>query len=633
MSIGFTPRILLVFVYLLSSCYAINAGCPYDSSYVKITDGITYTLSAKLDPAEKKVIAKERIQWKNKGNVPVKELRMYMYMNSFKNMNSTFLKGSNGNIFGSDITNRKANEWGYINISNVMQGSKKLSTEYIQPDDGNIDDQSVIKIKLDQPIKPGETADITMDFVSKLPKFIARSGYSRDDFYAFLHWFPQLGVYEKNKDNKWDWNCHQFFRQTEFFADFSTFNVSLDLPSSIKLAHTGCITSIEEKGASKIWSITAHDVIDFAWVAYPHFMTYSDNWKGVDIKILYPPEHQASVYGYIRGLKNSLEFFEKRIGKYPYPSITLMDPPMHGLGSGFMEYPMMITSASFHWIPNGIRTVESLGIHEFSHQYFMGIVASNEKEEAWLDEGFVTFFEDEIMDHYHGNKTSIFDLWGFRSGNHEQSRLEYTNLKDAHPGIIARPGWDQKQESRKGIIYSKTSLILQTLKCMVGEEEFYKALRKYYESNKYAHPKEKEFIGVVKESLGDNLSNGMNLDKYFYQALHTEDWCDYYIDTIGGRYIVKNFGTFYFPIDVAIKYQDGSTSTLSYNTMDSIELKVDLSKKIYSIDIDPKRKIRFDKNYNNNSILLVKETNPSANFAMKSATVWQFLIHTLSYLL
>jgi hypothetical protein len=633
MSIGFKPRILLVFVYLLNSCYAMNAGCPYDTSYVKKTEGIVYTISAKLDPTEKKVIAKERIQWKNKGNVPVKELRMYMYMNSFKNMNSTFLKGSNGNIFGSDITDRKANEWGYINISNVMQGGKKLSTEYIQPDDGNIDDQSVIKIKLDQPIMPGESADITMDFVSKLPKFIARSGYSRDDFYAFLHWFPQLGVYEKNKENQWDWNCHQFFRQTEFFADFSTFNVTLDLPGSIKLAHTGCLNSIEEKGSNKIWHITAHDVIDFAWVAYPRFMTYSDNWKGVDIKIMYPPEHQASVYGYITGLKNSLEFFEKRIGKYPYPSITLMDPPMHGLGSGFMEYPMMITSASFHWIPNGIRTVESLGIHEFSHQYFMGIVASNEKEEAWLDEGFVTFFEDEIMDHFYGKKTSIFDIWGFRSGNHEQSRLEYTNLRDANPGIIARPGWDQKQESRKGIIYSKTSLILQTLKAMVGEDKFYLALKKYYETYQYTHPKEKDFIGIMKASLGDTLSNGMSLDNYFHQALHTEDICDYYIDTSGGKYMVRNLGKFYFPIDIAVKYQDGSISTLSYNTIDHIQLDIDQSKKIFSINIDPSRKIKFDKNYNNNSILFVKEINPSTNFAIKATTVWQFLIHTLSYLL
>jgi aminopeptidase N len=263
----------------------------------------------------------------------------------------------------------------------------------------------------------------------------------------------------------------------------------------------------------------------------------------------------------------------------------------------------------------------------------MGIVANNEKEEAWLDEGFVNFFEDEIMDHYHGKDKSIFDLWGFKSGNYEQSRLEYTSLKDLEAGPIALPGWKQKQTGNfKAIVYAKTSLLLQTLKAVVGEKAFYQALRKYYETFMFSHPKEEDFIKSMKTSLGERLPNGLHLDSFFYQTLHTNDWCDYIVKLDAGKCQILNKGDFNFPIEILIKYKDGKEKRLNYGSQRSVTFQVENFGEVSSIELDPLRKNKFDKNLNNNSINFIKERKPSLNYAHKAMLTWQFIINAISYL-
>lgn len=132
---------------------------------------------------------------------------------------------------------------------------------------------------------------------------------------------------------------------------------------------------------------------------------------------------------------------ESRIAKYPYPSITVVCPPLHGLKSGLMEYPTLITTGSVYGMPNNIRTTESLVVHEFIHQYFMAVVANNEKEEPWLDEGFSTYYEDRIIDTAFGKSKSLVDILGIRFDNRELTRLEYTTMRNPREGIIARPAW------------------------------------------------------------------------------------------------------------------------------------------------------------------------------------------------
>ena len=156
--------------------------------------------------------------------------------------------------------------------------------------------------------------------------------------------------------------------------------------------------------------------------------------------------------------------------------------------------------------PRSVRSVESLVIHEFTHMYFMASLASNEKEEAWLDEGFVTYFEDRILDHYYGNQSSLFDVLGARSGNAQQSRNEYVSMENPNLGKIARPGWEF-DGGFKPLIYAKTATAFKTMERIIGIDIMDEIIKTYFERHKFTHPKEADLRKIIKEVLEKNTSN------------------------------------------------------------------------------------------------------------------------------
>jgi Peptidase family M1 domain len=262
----------------------------------------------------------------------------------------------------------------------------------------------------------------------------------------------------------------------------------------------------------------------------------------------------------------------------------------------------------------------------------MAVLASNEKEEAWLDEGFVTFFEDEIADHYFGKKTSIFDVWGYKSGNRERSRLEYTSMDNIHDGPIARPGWEFNEGNFKALIYAKTATILQTLKGLVGENKFYTIIHNYYEKYKFTHPKEADFIDMVKATIGDSIS-GMSVDTFFHHTLHGTEFCDYYISNVSEvGFELQNHGKLFLPIEILITYTDGTKATLTSSLKSTSQFfKLDANKEIKSIVADPDHKLYLDVNFNNNSIIKSIEHKPSANFGVKIMAWFHFIFQSLSF--
>ena len=596
-----------------------------------------YDIRVDFDPYSMKALCNQDLRWRNTSPDTIYKLRMYMYMNAFKDLKSTYLRGGGTNIFGQDLLKRTEDEWGYITISKIEDQNKiALSQEYIQPNDQNKDDQSVVEITLKEPILPGETASYFINFEVKLPKTIVRPGYGKDGFSLFVHWFPQMGVYEQNKDGKWGWNCHQFMRGTEFFADFGDYNVEIIAPEDFVIGGSGC--KISEKpydSGEKSVRFEAYDLIDFGWVAYPRFEVYTSTFNGVDIEILMPPEHCDFADRYLKAIEHSLEYLEKNVGEYPYPKITVVDPPVHTLNSGFMEYPMMITCATFYGIPKSVRSVESLVIHEFTHMYFMATLASNEKEEAWMDEGFVTYYEDRILDHYYGEKGSFFNVLGFRSGNAENSRLEYTGLPNPSIGPIARPGWEI-QGHFKGLVYSKMATVLKTLEGYVSRPIMDEIIQTYFEAYKFKHPKEADFRRIVSEVLASHeLSMPFDDVHFLEQCLHGSDICDYALEKINGHQVyVSQKGGFVGPVEVEVTFEDGTTQTKIWDGKgENIALDFKTKPSIVSAHIDPKQCVYLDINFTNNSKTIDTNTKPIVKYASKGQNWMQALIHFASFLM
>ena len=615
---------LLVFmtIMVVNTCVFTQCNTSYNQSQsLKIAN---YDIEVHLDHKGKNASCIQKLNWKNTSPDTLRELRFYMYMNAFKDLKSTYLKNTR-KMFGQDLNNRTEKEWGYIEVTQAVDRNGNdlvQNQEYIQPNDGNALDETVLSIPLEMPLLPGEVIELDMNFDVKLPRTIVRSGYGPRDFFLFVHWFPQVCVYEPKVDGNWGWNSHQFMPGTEFFSDFGDYNVEIYASDHLVIGGSGCKTfsgKVLGTIGEQLVRFQAHDLIDFGWVAYPEYETYTSTYGDTDIEILMVPEHCAFADRYLKAIEQSLEYLEKHVGKYPYPKITVVDPPTHTLNSGFMEYPMMITGATAYGIPRSVRSVESLVIHEFTHMYFMASLASNEKEEAWLDEGFVTYFEDRILDHYYGNQSSLFDVLGARSGNAQQSRNEYVSMENPNLGKIARPGWEF-DGGFKPLIYAKTATAFKTMERIIGIDIMDEIIKTYFERHKFTHPKEADLRKIIKEVLEKNTSN-FESDKYLDQVLHATSSINFkMVDINNSTKTIEAIreGNFEIGTEVLIMFKDGSSKTVNWKGSEKyFKHTFSSSKEVISAHIDPEQKIYLDLNLNNNSITLDPNKKPLYKYAAK----------------
>jgi len=615
---------LLVFmtIMVVNTCVFTQCNTSYNQSQsLKIAN---YDIEVHLDHKGKNASCIQKLNWKNTSPDTLRELRFYMYMNAFKDLKSTYLKNTR-KMFGQDLNNRTEKEWGYIEVTQAVDRNGNdlvQNQEYIQPNDGNALDETVLSIPLEMPLLPGEVIELDMNFDVKLPRTIVRSGYGPRDFFLFVHWFPQVCVYEPKVDGNWGWNSHQFMPGTEFFSDFGDYNVEIYASDHLVIGGSGCKTfsgKVLGTIGEQLVRFQAHDLIDFGWVAYPEYETYTSTYGDTDIEILMVPEHCAFADRYLKAIEQSLEYLEKHVGKYPYPKITVVDPPTHTLNSGFMEYPMMITGATAYGIPRSVRSVESLVIHEFTHMYFMASLASNEKEEAWLDEGFVTYFEDRILDHYYGNQSSLFDVLGARSGNAQQSRNEYVSMENPNLGKIARPGWEF-DGGFKPLIYAKTATAFKTMERIIGIDIMDEIIKTYFERHKFTHPKEADLRKIIKEVLEKNTSN-FESDKYLDQVLHATSSVNFkMVDINNSTKTIEAIreGNFEIGTEVLIMFKDGSSKTVNWKGSEKyFKHTFSSSKEVISAHIDSEQKIYLDLNLNNNSITLDPNKKPLYKYAAK----------------
>ena len=657
---------LILLIISLWSNLAMGQCKPYFVS-PKSERPVKYSIQLVYDEKNHSAQVKQRISWRNISSDTISFIPFYTYLNAFKNIESSYIKEARANIFGQDLTKRSADTWGWIDIDKTIQEGVDITEDiyYYQPDDDNEQDQSVLKVPLNEHILPGDSTEIYMEYVAKLPKTISRAGYSRDGFAFWNHWFPQPGVLEQDRQGQWDWNCHQFHQRTEFFGEFSVFDVELTCADHLVLGATGCKVAESKNTDNQItYQYHAEDVIDFAWGVYPDFCVIEDQWEHVYIKVLIPSEHAYLADRYVTALKQSLEYLTEHVGPYEYPCITLMDPPLHGLRSGLMEYPTFITGGTFFGIPKDLRSMESLAIHEFTHQYFMAMVASNEKEEAWMDEGFVTYFEDRILDHYYGDKCSYYDLLGYRTGNAEKSRLEFTGLSNPNIDYAGKPGWEIKG-AYKELVYAKTATMLKTMEGILGQEDMDYLIQKYFNRWKFKHPKGYDLEVIIKEAVLERKGKEQadEILDLFRNVIYGTDHIDYSVryaystkdlqglglfgekrddfefkeagraELYRSEVVLQRRGELIIPVEIKMTFEDG-TELMEYWNGKERQKKYTYNKpiRITSVHIDPEQKIYLDLDLNNNSFTWKPERAALWKYALKSITWVQNMMQSATFI-
>jgi len=209
---------------------------------------VQYKMSATLDPATKTVKGHYVLTWWNHTSDTIPDLYFHLYLNAFKNMDSTFMRRDPFERRHDSLTDwlsipgRQKWGWEQIDKIQIVNGPDLTSLiTYAHPDDNNSADRTVVRIQLPQPIPPHGTIQLSVDFTDKLPRIFARSGYD-GDYYLVAQWFPKIGVYEGPGERgriTGGWNCHQYHRYTEYYADYGTYDVDLTVPSRFVVGATG----------------------------------------------------------------------------------------------------------------------------------------------------------------------------------------------------------------------------------------------------------------------------------------------------------------------------------------------------------------------------------------------------------
>ncbi len=638
--------------------------------YLEKSDRVAnYKIKARFNPNDKTVEGDMEISWRNYSQDTIRELQFHLYLNAFKNSKSTFFREAKGHSAVRGFGKQYPDSWGYVEVISMKVKNGEVLTDkkkYIQPDDNNKDDETVASYPLTDPVRPGETIVLKVAFESKLPKVVARTGYAGKDFYMVAQWFPKLGVYEPagwRYAKKGQWNCHQFHANSEFYANFGNYDVEIAAPKDYIIGATGLQASKPTtNGGLVTHHFKAHDVIDFAWTASPKYIKKEDQWEHVKLILLIQKEHESQADRYFHSAKATLAYFKKHMGEYPYETLTLVDPPRKGRAAGGMEYPTLVTLGTVAYLPDGFRPLEMVTVHEIGHQYFMGILASNEFEEPWLDEGFNTYWENRIMDATYGKKTSFIDMFGFSIGDEEFSRMNYVSMRNPKIAENYRASWQFTEGGYGTLTYQKAATWLQTLHNMVGDSAMTDIWKTYYARWRFRHPSAPDFIKVVNEVVRKHHGKrfGENMDWYFDQFLYGSNVCDYsvasisngkplpeagYFDENGSRQekkyvegqqkfstfiskvVVNRLGEVMLPVDIRVHFEDGTEETLHWDgrARSRTFYFTDKETKVLWAKIDPEQKITMDINRINNS----KHLKPSKTVFLKYSLKLTFWVQNI----
>ncbi|MGQ9897881.1 MAG: M1 family aminopeptidase [Acidobacteriota bacterium] len=604
---------------------------------------VRYQIDARLDTEKKEIYGHERLTWRNPAPHPVPDLQFHLYLNGFRDEKSSFRRESDGGQLRGDIMDPRFP--GSIDLLSmrITDGVDLLPQgEFIHPDDDNTDDQTVWRVVLPQPVPAGGSITLDIEFLAKLPKVFARTGYY-GNFFMVAQWFPKLGVYEPvgmRRRTTPGWNCHQFHATTEFYADFGEYDVTLDVPANFKVGATGVEHERQLQPDGRVrYRFVQADVHDFAWTCSPDFIV-AEEWfdvpdlPPVKLILLLQPEHGDQQARHFRAARIALEDYGRRIGPYPYKTLTIVDPAYGADGAGGMEYPTIITVGTSRNVPkDDLLGPEVILIHEFGHQYWYGMVASNEFEEAWLDEGINSYCEANIMARHYPEQQGLWlrlggqPLWRWPvrvpDWSLRRAELFFLGAAGIQSAPIITPGW---KFSDLGLYafnaYARPALTLKMLEGYVGAEMMQRILKTYFERWRFKHPTSEDFFDVASEVAGEDLT--WFFDQYFRGTLVL----DYAVESLNTHEVVLvRKGEAVMPQVIELRFANGRVQRETWDGR-SGRHRLTTEDELVSVVIDPDDTVRLDMNLANNSRTRLSVARANISLFARALALMQWFLHS-----
>ena len=543
-------------------CFSINAVAQSEGYWQQRAD---YKMEVTMDVKSYQYSGKQELLYTNNSNDTLKRVYYHLYNNAFQpgsEMDArlqsipdpdgrmvTKVKNAEGkDINKSRIAQLKPNEIGFLKISNFKQDGILATTKEVG---------TILEVDLAQPLLPGKSTLLTLDFNGQVPVQIRRSGRNNKEGVelSMAQWYPKMAEFDFE-----GWHANPYIAR-EFHGVWSNYDVKITIDKNYVLGGTGYLqnkneighgyaddgvtVSIPKKQKTLTWHFLAPNVHDFTWAAdkeYLHDKLVTE--EGVTLHFLYKNnpkiiENWKKAQGYTAEI---LKFFNAMVGKYPYEQYSVIQG-----GDGGMEYAMCTLVLGEGELNGFIGLIA----HEFGHSWFQQVLAINESKHGWMDEGFTSFIEDTVMNHfaekkaanpYAGAYKSYFDL--VKSGK-EQPLSTHSDRFDLNRSYSVSS-------------YSKGELFLSQLIYLIGEDNLMKTLRRFYEEFKFKHPTPNDI-----KRTAERIS-GAHLDWYLTDWTQTTNTIDYGIsevvatETAQTKITLERIGRMPMPIDLLVEYTDGS---------------------------------------------------------------------------
>ena len=523
---------MLRFFYIISFLFFYNS---VNAQQNYFQQEVNYTIDVTLNDVSHELSAFEKIQYINNSNKTLEFIYFHLWANAYKNNETALAKQllENGQ---TEMYFAKSEDLGFIDSLNFLVNGKSIKWEF---DKEYID---ICKLYLNTPINSGDTITITTPFHVKLPSAkISRLGHI-GQAYAITQWYPKPAVFDRD-----GWHEMPYLNQGEFYSEFGAYDVKITLPQNYVLAATGDrIDEAEEEqwllskvaetekliiDSSNNYSLNnnfpkssknyktiqfkQYRVHDFAWFADKRFHVLKGNinlphsGNKVDTWAFFTNNEFKLWTKSIEYLNDATFFYSETNGDYPYNHVTAVDGTISA--GGGMEYPNITIIGE----SGNDFTLETTIMHEVGHNWFYGILGSNERDFPFMDEGLNSFYEMRYIRTKYPDKTlasligrdSTFNFFGLNKFKHK-AEYEFSYLLSARKNIdqpIFTASNDFTSYNYGAIVYSKSALAFDYLMNYLGKDKFDEAMQFYFEEWKFEHPTPEDLIKTLQFHLNADL--------------------------------------------------------------------------------------------------------------------------------
>jgi len=509
---------------------------------------VDYTMSVRLDTKTAIYTGTQKLIYTNNSPETLKKVFYHLYFNAFQPGSDMAIRLKNGGDknrrFKINLDSLSANQSGYLNVSNLKQNGKPVQTK---------DSETILEVTLNEPLASGESTVLELEFEGHVPDVIRRSGKNSKEGVAFsmAQWYPKLSEYDVD-----GWNTDPYTGR-EFHGVWGNFDVKITLNKDFTVGGSGYLQNADEigKGYSKrkrskskkgeiTWHFIAPGVHDFTFAADPDYIhNIYPGPNNVDLHFFYKNDPEIiENWKKLQPITAELmEYFNDKIGPYPYKQYSVIQG-----GDGGMEYAMCTL------ITGGRKFGSLVGVtaHELAHSWFQFLLATNETKHEWMDEGFTTFIST-LAENVVLKEEKEFPL--------SRSYKGYLSL--------ANSGVEQPQSSNanryhynyayESTAYNKGAVFLGQLGYIIGTENLFKTLQIYYDEYKFKHPVPND-VRRIAERVSE-----IQLRWYLTDWTQTTNTIDYAIESVVPEKSItqinlKRIGLMPMPLDVLVKYKDGS---------------------------------------------------------------------------